>query len=375
MSVMPAGQNSSGRSSCKSALKSLGVSVLALLLTVLVYLFYFGGYRHLLVDESASFAVELTMRILDANRDARLLVVGNSTVAEGFRASTFNKASAPRTSLNLGVGSAHFFVFEKLATLALQRGIKPDAILLVLTPDALARRPGYDEVLNDMTLMKTELSIRDYSILWSHSHDFLSYSDRAGRMALRPSLFTTDLNDLLFNPLARFKKMRITYGWMKTAGNDPEALETFNQFAVCDAGPLRELQQSIARERSVASSELLTHLERVWEGYSVRVHQPLAVDAHQERRLKQLLSHFTSLVPHVYVAFAPYYDPDLDAYPAEYRAAFVQEVRETASSVTGVSVLPEFASDCTMFFDTVHLNHAGGEKFTTFLHERMALAN
>ena len=354
-----------------SARRRIGWAMFGVLFSAIVYLFYFGGYRRLLVDESASFAIELTMRILDAKRDAKLLVVGNSTVAEGFRASSYNKATAPDTSLNLGVGSAHFFLYEKLVALALERGIRPQAVLLVLVPELLNQPRGYDTVLNDLTLMKTELGADDYLRLWRHSGSAQAYMEHAGRLALRPALYTADMKDLLTHLVPRARKILVTQEWLKTAGNDPEAFETDNQFAVCNAGPLRELEQSIARERTTPDSARLADLERVWAGYSVRVHQPLTVDAFQAQRLERLLNYVAAHVPHVYVASAPYFDPDFDAYPAEYRSAAQQTLNEVTAKVRGVTLLPEFPSDCTMFFDTVHLNRAGGEKFTTFLREHI----
>lgn len=345
------------------------------LLAVVTFLFYLGGYRHLLVDESASFAVELTMRILEANRDARLLVIGNSTVAEGFRASSYNQAAGARTSLNLGVGSAHFFVYEKLAALALDRGFKPKGILVVLTPESLSRRAGYDELLNDLTLMKTELGLDDYRRLWYHTGDPAGFAEHAARLALRPALYTTDLKDLAVNLSSRARKIYQTYQWLKTAGNDPEALETDNRFEMCDAGPLRDLEPSMERAHGEGASARLADLERVWAGYSIRANQPLAIDARQKERLEHLLNRLAGWVPQVYVAAAPYYDPDFDAYPADYRSEFTAAVHGVTKGVTGVTLLPDFPADCTMFMDTVHLNHTGGDQFTAFLHQQIGNLN
>jgi len=350
--------------------KWLGWAVFGLLFSTMIYLFYLRGYRHLLVDESSSFAIELTMRILDANKDAQLLVLGNSTVAEGFRASSYNKAAGPRTSLNLGIGSAHFYVFEKIVALALARGFKPHAVLLVLTPETLSLRPGYDLLQNDLTLMKTELDISDYLRVWRHSPSTGSYVEYAGDLSLRPALYTTDVRDFVTHLVPRVRKIMVTQQWLKTAGNDPEGLETDNQYAVCEAGPLRDLEKSLAKERATPGSARLTDLERVWAGYSSRVHQPLAVDSFQAQRLENLLKYLASHIPHVYVAYAPYYDPGFDAYPAEYRRTFSDTVEEVTSR-TSVKLMPEFDADCSMFFDTVHLNHVGGDKFTEFLRSQI----
>ncbi len=354
----------------------LGYGIFFVLLASCAYLFYLGGYRRLLVDESASFAVELTMRIIDANRDARLLVVGNSTVAEGFRASTYNDLAPEARALNLGIGSAHFYLYEKIVALSLQRGMQPRAVLLMLTPESLSLRPGYDTLLNDLTLLKTELGVEDYARLWRHSPSFPAFMESSSRLALRPALYSADLKDLLTHMVPRVRKIIVTQNWLKTAGEQPEALETDHAFAVCDAGPLRELQQTIAAERALLSnkqsvSTRLADLEGVWAGYAPRVHQPLAVNGFETERLVRLLEFLAARVPRVYVVQAPYFDPDFDAYTSEYRAALAQTLMAVIAQSPGVTLLPEFPADCSMFFDTVHLNHTGGDQFTTYLYEQM----
>jgi lysophospholipase L1-like esterase len=138
---------------------------------------------------------------------------------------------------------------------------------------------------------------------------------------------------------------------------------------------MQELEKTIAAERAVAGSTRLGDLERVWAGYSVRVNQPLQVDAHQMQRFLHLLKFLTARVPQVYVIAAPIYDPEFAAYPASYREDFARALREISQQVERVKLLPEFTSDCTMFFDTVHLNHVGGDQFTTFLQREMGSLN
>ena len=36
-----------------------------------------------------------------------------------------------------------------------------------------------------------------------------------------------------------------------------------------------------------------------------------------------------------------------------------------------MDLLPDFPADCSLFFDTVHLNRKGGEQFTEYLHTRV----
>lgn len=352
-----------------------GGLVFGLMLTAIVYLFYLGGYRHLLVDESASFSVELKMRIMDGNRAARLLVIGNSAAAEGFRGSIYTQDTAGSAALNLGVGSAHFFAFEKLAEAAFRRGMSLESVLLVLTPESLSVRPGYDEIFNDMTLVKTELDIGDYRRLWSHRRDYAAYLSHAGHLALRPALFSGDVRDILVNLRERTRNIPIARQWLESASGNLAGLEPANDYAVCDAGPLRDLEFTLAAERRIAGSQRLAHLERVWAGHSVRVHQPLDVDSRQARRLAHLLNVLTRGVERVFVAIAPYYDPDYDAYPADYRDAFVRAVQEVTGEFPTARLLPEFRADCTLFVDTVHLNRAGGEAFTRFLRQQMSTVN
>jgi hypothetical protein len=253
--------------------------------------------------------------------------------------------------------------------------VQPRAALLVLTPESLSRRPGYDEVLNDMTLMKTELGVDDYARLWYHSAGMKAYAELAGRLTLRPALYTADVKDLLLHLRPRTQKIRITYGWLKTVGNDPEALETENKYQVCDASPLPELEQAVARERAVPGSARLADLERVWAGYSIRVNQPLAIEQRQLARLERLLRSLAARIPRLYVVAAPYFDPEYSAYPREYREAFNAALHEVVSGVEGVALLPDFPTDCTMFFDTVHLNQEGGDKFTAFLQQHIGSLN
>ena len=73
----------------------------------------------------------------------------------------------------------------------------------------------------------------------------------------------------------------------------------------------------------------------------------------------------------VYIAEAPYYDPDFTQYPAEYRRTFFAFLVAVAKSLPGVTLLPALEADCSMMTDTLHLNRKGGELFTEYLRRRV----
>ena len=73
----------------------------------------------------------------------------------------------------------------------------------------------------------------------------------------------------------------------------------------------------------------------------------------------------------LYLTTAPFYDPDFEQYPRDYRQSASQTIRQVAAQVQRVTLLPDFAADCSLFFDTVHLNRKGGEQFTEYIRARV----
>ena len=72
---------------------------------------------------------------------------------------------------------------------------------------------------------------------------------------------------------------------------------------------------------------------------------------------------FAALRVSVNVVDAPYYDPDHDQYPLDYLRSVSDTIHQVVRRIPGVTMLPDFPADCSLFFDTVHLNRKGGEQF------------
>jgi hypothetical protein len=109
----------------------------------------------------------------------------------------------------------------------------------------------------------------------------------------------------------------------------------------------------------------------VLAAYAPRAHQPLTIDGFEAKRFRRLLENFVARRIAVYVLNAPYYDPDRDQYPESFRSQIRRVISREVGAVRGATLLPDFASDCSQFFDTVHLNRKGGEQFTEYLRTRV----
>jgi hypothetical protein len=275
----------------------------------IAFLFYFGGFNSLLSSQSASLPVELGRAQSRAHPDASIVVLGNSTAAEDFLAQWFNARSPDEKALNLGVASGHLYLFERMLALAMHQGV-------------------------------------------------------------RPVLYRAELRDFFGHPRQRLEEAAAVRRWLAGFDRQTPMNEPNNSFSVCDAGPLSELKQTIAGLRREGRAELAADDARVQAGYAVRVHQPLKVDAFETVRFRRVLEKLTAVAP-VYLTAAPFYDPDFDQYPRDYRQSAAETIRRVAAQVPGVTVVPDFASDCSVFFDTVHLNRKGGEQFTEYLRARV----
>ena len=348
-----------------------GYTLLALLLIAGAALFYFGDFNYLLSDRSSSFSVELALTQSRAHHDATIVVLGNSTAAEDFHANRFNARSSSARALNLGIPAGHFYLYERLLSAARERGVRPRIVILIVTPEILSLRPGFDYLLNDLTMLKTELNSGDLLRLASHARDLPSYLNYASYVAVRPVLFRGELRDFFSHPVERLHQTATVRGWLASFGPSSPMIETDNSFSVCDAGPLPALEQTISRLRREGRASRAAEDERVLAGYAARVHQPLRVDAFETVRFRRLLYRLAAQSQAVYVVPAPYYDPDYDQYPLAYRRAEEGAIRGVATGVPKVQLLPEFPADCRLFFDTVHLNHRGADQFTDYLYARV----
>lgn len=343
---------------------------LGLVLGVAV-LFYFGGYTHLLSNESSSLSVEVGLTQSRAHRDASVVVIGNSTAAEDFHANLFNTHSPGKLALNLGVPGGHMYLFERILQASMREGVHPRTVILIVTPELLSLRSDFDYLLNDLITLKTVLDSSDVFHLASHTRNLYDYVEYSAHVAARPVLFRAELRDFFAHSSERLKEASVVRAWLASFGPASPMLESDNSFSVCDAGPLPQLHQTIERLRSEGRIADASNDERVLAGYVPRVHQPLKVDAFETARFQRMLERFAALRVPVYVVDAPYYDPDRDQYPLEYRRSVTATIQQVVHGIPGVTLLPDFPADCSLFFDTVHLNRKGGEQFTEYLRTRV----
>jgi hypothetical protein len=345
---------------------ALGLTLFVAAVAGAAVLFYFGGYRALLSNDSASLQVELARTQSRAHRDASVVVLGNSTAAEGFLPQWFNTHAGGAKALNLGIASGSMFLFERILLMSMREGVRPQKIILIVTPEIFSLRSDFDYLLNDLTVLKTELEATDIVRLAAHTPRLDTYVDHAARVAARPILFRTELRDLFQHPRERLKEAAALRAWLRGFDARSPMPESSRAFAVCGIGPLSQLPRAIAELRQEKREDTAADYQRVEAGYEVRVHQPLKVDPFEAARFERLLNRLARVAP-VYVTAAPYYDPDFDQYPAPYRQNVDQTIREAARRTAGVTLIPDFQAGCGMMTDTVHLNRTGAEQFTQYL--------
>src|SRR3954452_4356480 len=104
----------------RKAFGALGLTLFTAALAGAAGLFYFGGYRALLSNRSASLQVELARAQSRAHPDASVVVLGNSTAAEGFLPQWFNTHSGGPKALNLGIASGSMFLFERILLMSMR---------------------------------------------------------------------------------------------------------------------------------------------------------------------------------------------------------------------------------------------------------------
>src|SRR5579862_6088751 len=263
----------------------------------IAFLFYFGGYTYLLSNQSSSLLVELGRVQSRAHPDAGIVVLGNSTAAEDFRAEWFDTHSPNEKALNLGVPSGHLYLFERMLALAMRQGVRPRKIILITTPEVLNTRPDFDVVLNDLTLLKTEIDAGDFLRLRDHTRDWSVYVDDASRLAVRPVLYRAELRDFFVHPRQRIAEGAVVHRWLASFDRQTPMNESNNSFSVCDAGPLAELNENIGRLQREGRAALAADYARVQASYGVRVHQPLKVDAFETVRFGRLLERLSAVAP------------------------------------------------------------------------------
>ena len=176
--------------------------------------------------------------------------------------------------------------------------------------------------------------------------------------------------------MQRIKDSIFVSEWLQSLDTIDKFPEPDHAYAVCDAEPLDDLSRRLVTERQKPNNPDLENLEKVWAGYEGRATagNSLAIDAFETQRLESLLARFAEKVPYVFLALAPYYDPNYVQFPLKYRTEFEREVSQLSRGNAAIHILPTFPVDCTQMMDTVHLNRKGGEQFAAFLHEQIESA-
>ena len=346
-----------------------GLALLSATAALAAFIFYFGGYSYLLSSDSASFTVEWVLAEARVHPEAKVVVLGNSTAAEGFRPNWFRSHGTGDVALNLGVPSGWIYLYQRLFETVLDTGVRPKSAVVMLTPEVIST-VGFDFLLNDLTMLKTVVDTGDLVRLAPYAPTPVKYIDYAEDVVGRPILFRAELRDFVTHPIGRLREAKHIHDWVHSFTTAAAMVETDNKFEVCQAGDLRQLDQTIAK-LTAENSALLPDFARLRTGYSGRLHPDLKLEARKMELLRRLLADIEARHVHAFVTEAPFWDPDFDQYPEPYRRDFSAAVRRIVASVPGATYLPKLDVDCTMMLDTVHLNRKGGEIFTEYLRTRV----
>ena len=346
-----------------------GVAALIVTAAVALFVFYFGGYSYLLSGDSASFTVEWTLAQARVHREASVVVLGNSTAAEGFRPNWFKSHGSGAVALNMGAPSGWIYLWQRMFEAVLSVGVHPRAVVVMLTPEIISPT-DFDFLLNDLAMLKTVVDSSDLVRLAPYARSPRQYFDYAANIVERPVLFRAELRDFVTHPIGRLREAKHIHDWMHSFNQQSPMVEMNNQFSMCQAGPLHDLDKTIEKLRA-GNSPLMPDFERLKTGYGGRFHQPLRIDSNKTNLLRQLLAEIEARHIAAYVTEAPFWDPDFDQYPEAYRRDFSAAVRRVVQSVPGATYLPKLDVDCSMMLDTVHLNRKGGEIFTEYLRSRV----
>lgn len=313
--------------------------------------------------DSGSAQVLFRKRLCELHPNANVLMFGNSLAGEGFLVNAFNRKAREHFALNLGVPSAHWFLLERIAAMARERGQRPAVIVLLAAPELFSERKDFDFLENDLALAKPILAFSDLQRLGGHVSSPLDYAGYAPPVLLRPMLYSGELRSAILSPaLHRLQVDALRAHLAAMRAGEPMA-ENGNAFSVCDAGPLATLAGRMPALRAGAAPRL-GDLERVLAGFNARAGVPMAVDSRELRRFRRLLDLLRAMAPRVIVAPASYYDPDFTQYPAAFREEMRRAIAATVSEVPGSEVAPPLETDCTDFMDTVHFNRKGAARFT-----------
>jgi hypothetical protein len=367
--VIPHSGKDTGKQMPKNRSWYFGLISLLVLACMIAFVFYFGGYVYILSPDSASYSVQLALAQARVHNNARIIVLGNSTAAEGFRVNSFNERSRNKTALNLGVPSGWMYLWDEILNQAMEVGVRPDSVVIMLTPETISKT-DFDFLRNDLAMLKVVEGSSDFSRLVPFVRSPVEYVKYASLIAARPILFRAEIQDLAIHPLKRLRDAKDALDWMRSFRRESEMVQTDNEFAVCDAEPLTSLPSTIEALRR-KNDPRVADLERVQAGYAIRAGQKLQIDAHKVDLLRTTMENIARRHILVFVTEAPFYDPNFQQYPESYRRDFSAAVRQAVQSVPGAQLLPKLDADCTMMMDTVHLNRKGGEQFTEYLLTRV----
>jgi hypothetical protein len=346
-----------------------GVVMLIATAALAAFVFYFGGYAYLLSGDSASFTVEWSLAQARVHPEASVVVLGNSTAAEGFRPNWFKAHGSGAVALNLGVPSGWIFLWQRMLETAMSAGVHPRSVVVILTPEIISAT-DFDFLLNDLAMLKNVVSVSDLPRLAPYANSPRQYMEYAEAVVGRPVLFRAELRDFVTHPVGRLREAKHIHDWIHGFSAQSPMIETDNEFSICEAGPLRQMDQSI-QKFTVENNPLLPNLARVKSGYDPRAHQPLRIDRHKQELLRRLLAEIEARHMTAFVTEAPFWDPDFDQYPEAYRREFSSTVQQLVREVPGAAYVPKLDVDCSMMLDTVHLNRKGGEIFTEYLRTRV----
>ena len=313
--------------------------------------------------DSGSAQVLFRKRLCELHPKANVLVFGNSIAGEGFLVNAFNEKARSHFALNLGVPSAHWFLLERMATMARDQGLRPAVVILLTAPEHFSERTDFDFLENDLALAKPILSAKDLERLGAHVSTSLNYANYAAPVLLRPMLYSGELRSAILSPSAHRRQAEALQTHLVKMRADEPMAENGNTFSACDATPLSTLAERMPALRAAADPRL-GELERVLAGLNARVGIPMAVDARELRRFRRVLLLLREMTPRVIVAPASYYDPGFTQYPPPFRREIRDAIAAIVSETPGTELAPSLNTDCTDFMDTVHFNRKGAGRFT-----------
>ncbi len=349
-------------------LKKTGWISFVSVLAFFIMLFYFGLYKYLLAGNSASFVLEDLRHVAMGHRDATLVVLGDSTAAEGFRPNRFNREAIGEKAVNLGVPGGWLFTFHKSHRLAKKYMPGVKKVVLFLGPDNF--RAGGDRLRSDLEYNKTSLDLADADLLWDYSGSFKELCKDLFLFTFRPALFSRDMRDLVENPAGRARRFTENIKWFNRKVSDDDPLwEDTRDYSVCGTGDPEDLPariDSLIRDGNRAEA---ARYKEMYDGYMIRKGDkrpnPFFV-----KGLLKLLGELSSQYNKVYLLNAPVFSGFGKVYSPQYLQETEIISKAMASlfpNVIFIEIPQGFRDNCRNFMDVVHVNKTGAQKLTDFI--------